>query len=266
MSEFDSRNELSESEFLSAFRRLSMPAELSNSMKQAGFILEHIEWYMDKNQLRVRDVFNYINRGENINLDQLVWGVEGILESLGVNKQDISRATSTLKRSDALSRRSRSPSQRSRERKKMSGAIPALISIPESFSRVKLNDVPSSGYGYGKINVKTLRKSSVDHEVEFDGIFSKSVESSSSTLPMLLTHSQQSLEPNKKLSIHSTRSQITNEKDFQRLVAASAKKYSHKLLSLDTVISQSLHRLNQDLSVRPGNSSCLTDGAYMKLV
>lgn len=235
MSEFDSNNELSESEFMIALRRLAMPAELTTTMKEAGFLLDHIEMYMDKNQLRVRDVFNHFNRGNHVDLGQLTGGVESILETLGVKEQNITR--DRLKKDDK--RRKLSSGLILRKAHKESKG--QLIPIEEwSTYRKKLKEISSSGYGNGKILKVHKKKSAVvPHSLD---IISKTSGEKLLTLPPL-----------------------NEKKDLRRLIAASAKKYKSNLYCIDKVISNSLTQLAQDLSMRPANSHCMTDGGYVKM-
>lgn len=202
MSEFDSNNELSESEFMIALRRLAMPAELTTTMKEAGFLLDHIEMYMDKNQLRVRDVFNHFNRGNHVDLGQLTGGVESILETLGVKEQNITR--DRLKKDDK--RRKLSSGLILRKAHKESKG--QLIPIEEwSTYRKKLKEISSSGYGNGKILKVHKKKSAVvPHSLD---IISKTSGEKLLTLPPL-----------------------NEKKDLRRLIAASAKKYKSKCSNL----------------------------------
>ena len=86
MAEFDSSNNLDESEFISAFKRISMPESNTEQMKSAKVLLEHIDTYITVKQLRIRDLFNSWGKGKCLDLHQLSMGVKKILRELNVRK------------------------------------------------------------------------------------------------------------------------------------------------------------------------------------
>ena len=144
MSEFDSNNELTETEFLSALNRLSQPPELSHIMKEAGFILDHIEAYMQIKQVRARDIFNMMNRGNNLDLKTLQYGIEHILEQLGLDRESLSRGISKeLFNKPKTIRKNKYDKD---ENFSIQSQLQAL-----SFTKQLKFHKRSSGYGYGKI-------------------------------------------------------------------------------------------------------------------
>jgi hypothetical protein len=224
MAEFDDNNELSETEFVSAFKRIKTPTAMTATMEGASLILTSIDEYMRKMQVRVRDVFNFMNRGASVNLRQLALGIELIMEALNYKK-----VSSTVDKS-ALHPISEHREIRNFARQEVMGSI------------TREKKTVSSGYGYGKIKINKNTST---------GSFRRG-------LPELLSQAE---------IAHSLGKTCVPDKE--KLKALVDKKlrllYGNKLDAIDDTISLSIHKAWRDLSVRPGNNSCLNDGSYLNI-
>jgi len=248
MSEFDANNLLTESEFLGALQRLNMPPEMSETMKEAGFMLDHIETYLNRHQIRVRDVFNNMNRGRSVNLEQLGKGIESIMEQLGLSQEEVDRDLSSHR-----GRHHRKPGRLEKSSKSFSQLERVRLAPMETPGRYKFDNTRSSGYGYGRIVKESDKKKEYasllveDLSREWRNI--NGGKSSAYLLPQARSCQFQD-----------------GGRNLAKLIEKKSRRYAMNLAGIDSVVSNCVNRFVKDLSVRPKNGSCLVDGGYINLL
>ena len=261
MAEFDSSNELSESEFISAFKRLSMPESTTEQMSSAKVLLEHIDTYITIKRLRIRDLFNLWGKGKSLDLSQLSKGLEKILNELDIKKTVGILKEASTEKNEIKGRHVKSwNSPFLRKRKCRVDRVPPL---PRRFMKKTWREnVKSSGYGYGVIKrpiqiekVIEDRVKDLSNRMETVQIFEMSP-TDGKALRMI---------EDIPSIVHQT-AEHPSEKRLEFLVQKRSKeRYLSKLTHLDDQLKCSMQKAFRDLSVRPGNISCGVDGGYMKV-